>query len=92
MCVFLPELYWVKEHRRYSVYDSKLKRTFNFVGTGFELPPVAANALNMQPTPPGVLGGPPGAAAVPGAAPQAVAAPPIATQCFMLSNMFDPTT
>ncbi|XP_012224618.1 RNA-binding protein 39 isoform X2 [Linepithema humile] len=46
-------------------------------GTGLEIPPAAANALNMapvmtQPQPP----------------PQA--APPIATQCFMLSNMFDP--
>ena len=67
--------------------------SYYIVGTGFELPPVAANALNMQPPAPGVLGGPPGAAAVPtSATPQAVAAPPIATQCFMLSNMFDPTT
>jgi len=42
-------------------------------GTGFEIPQVAANALNMNPQ-----------------AQQAAAAPPIATQCFMLSNMFDP--
>ena len=63
-------------------------------GTGFELPAVAANALNMAPPAPAVVGGPP---AVPGggaaaAAAQAATAPPIATQCFMLSNMFDPTT
>lgn len=46
-------------------------------GTGLELPAAAANALNMAP----VI-----------AAPQAQqqATPPIATQCFMLSNMFDP--
>ena len=67
------------------------------VGTGFGLPPVAANTLNMTPAPPpAVLGGPAATAAatgVPGATPTAaVTAPPIATQCFMLSNMFDPTT
>jgi len=47
-------------------------------GTGFEIPAAAANALNLNP-----LGGLP--------TQQHVAAPPIATQCFMLSNMFDPT-
>lgn len=46
-------------------------------GTGFEIPPAAANALNMNP-----LGGLPGQQSV---------TPPIATQCFMLSNMFDPS-
>lgn len=46
-------------------------------GTGFEIPAAAANALNMNP-----LGGLPT---------QQVATPPIATQCFMLSNMFDPS-
>ncbi|KAK3085778.1 hypothetical protein FSP39_008600 [Pinctada imbricata] len=64
-------------------------------GTGFQIPEYAASALNMSATTP--------AAAAPGvagnvsaimggqtAAPNA-AAPPIATQCFMLSNMFDPT-
>jgi len=62
-------------------------------GTGFELPPVAANALSMAPQIPG-----PGAAmgAVPQMAPgnptMGGGAPPIATQCFMLSNMFDPAS
>ncbi|KAL2715469.1 RNA-binding protein 39 isoform X2 [Vespula squamosa] len=46
-------------------------------GTGLEIPPAAANALNMAP----VISAPP---------PPPQAAPPIATQCFMLSNMFDP--
>lgn len=46
-------------------------------GTGLEIPPAAANALNMAPV-----------IAAPQQPPQA--APPIATQCFMLSNMFDP--
>jgi len=45
-------------------------------GTGFEIPQVAANALNMTPGP----------------GQQQQVAPPIATQCFMLSNMFDPTS
>lgn len=48
---------------------------FVFSGTGFQIPQVAANALNMNPA----VG-----------AQQAQATPPIATQCFMLSNMFDP--
>ena len=78
---------------------------FVSLGTGFELPPVAANALNMAPPPvstlpPGVPGGVPPGAPVPPAAPAAQqapaqgggVAPPIATQCFMLSNMFDPVT
>ncbi|CAD1476444.1 unnamed protein product, partial [Heterotrigona itama] len=46
-------------------------------GTGLEIPPAAANALNMAPV-----------MSTPQPPPQA--APPIATQCFMLSNMFDP--
>lgn len=45
-------------------------------GTGFEIPQAAANALNLAP----------------GQQQQMTAAPPIATQCFMLSNMFDPNT
>lgn len=49
-------------------------------GTGFEIPAAAANALNLNPV-----------NSVP-APPAAVVAPPIATQCFMLSNMFDPKT
>ncbi|KAK6631887.1 RNA-binding protein 39 [Polyplax serrata] len=45
-------------------------------GTGMQIPPAAANALNLA-----------------NALPQAVQpAPPIATQCFMLANMFDPAT
>ncbi|KAK2175508.1 hypothetical protein NP493_727g01036 [Ridgeia piscesae] len=51
-------------------------------GTGFQIPPVAASALNMPNAPPGGVPAP----ATP------IIAPPIATQCFMLSNMFDPTT
>ena len=56
-------------------------------GTDLKLPEAATTALNMQnqinqsQTP--YQGAPP---AVP---PQNIA-PPIATQCFMLSNMFDP--
>jgi len=45
-------------------------------GTGFQIPSNAASALNMNATTPTVTS----------------SAPPIATQCFMLSNMFDPTT
>lgn len=56
-------------------------------GTGFEIPDYAKNSLQMQ----GIAGGP----AAPAVKPQVPAAtsqaPPIATQCFMLSNMFDPT-
>ncbi|XP_064467269.1 RNA-binding protein 39-like isoform X2 [Ornithodoros turicata] len=46
-------------------------------GTGFQIPQAAVNALQMNP-----LG-------LPG---QPQATPTIATQCFMLSNMFDPFT
>ncbi|XP_057327542.1 RNA-binding protein 39 isoform X2 [Microplitis mediator] len=46
-------------------------------GTGLEIPPAAANALNMAP-------------ALTAPQPAQQPAPPIATQCFMLSNMFDP--
>ncbi|XP_014288666.1 RNA-binding protein 39 isoform X2 [Halyomorpha halys] len=48
-------------------------------GTGMQIPAAAASALNV---------------AVPGSMTSMASniAPPIATQCFMLSNMFDPTT
>ncbi|KAL3282452.1 hypothetical protein HHI36_005636 [Cryptolaemus montrouzieri] len=49
-------------------------------GAGMQVPPAAANALSMatgQPIVPQV---------------QTHSTPPIATQCFMLSNMFEPTT
>lgn len=46
-------------------------------GTGMQIPAAAANALTV------------GGVPLPVAA-QSAAAPPIATQCFMLSNMFDP--
>ena len=46
-------------------------------GTGLEIPQATANALNMAPQ-------------INSAQTQAPTAPPIATQCFMLSNMFDP--
>ena len=48
-------------------------------GTGFQIPDAAAHALSSQP--PNIA-----------PTPQATATPPIATQCFMLSNMFDPTS
>ena len=51
-------------------------------GTGFEIPRPAQNALDLQM-----------ANQVPSAAQtQQAAVPAIATQCFMLSNMFDPNT
>lgn len=59
-------------------------------GTGFQIPQVAANALNMAPG--ATAAQPPTPAATATAQAAAAAAPPIATQCFMLSNMFDPTT
>lgn len=43
-------------------------------GTGMQIPAAAASALNLAAQ----------------ATVQASATPPIATQCFMLSNMFDP--
>ena len=66
-----------------------------FAGTGFQIPQYAANALNQAGAPTGAI--------VPGQVPGQVvnaasspglsgSAPPIATQCFMLSNMFDPNT
>ena len=62
-------------------------------GTGFQIPQAAATALNMPPAPaaPAPVPGIPAAAAAAPAA-QQQQAPPIATQCFMLSNMFDPAT
>nr|CAD7402770.1 unnamed protein product [Timema cristinae] len=44
-------------------------------GTGLQIPQAAASALNLNPI---------------GTLPVQQAAPPIATQCFMLANMFDP--
>lgn len=46
-------------------------------GAGMQVPPAAASALSLA-TGQTIVS-------------QPVAAPPIATQCFMLSNMFDPT-
>lgn len=61
---------------------------FCIPGTGFELPDYAKNSLQMQ-------GMPAAGTAAPIVKPQVPAttsqAPPIATQCFMLSNMFDPS-
>lgn len=57
-------------------------------GTGFEIPQVAANALNMNGIPHSIQV----ESAAACAAAIAASAPPIATQCFMLSNMFDPIT
>ena len=51
---------------------------FSPPGTGMQIPAAAASALNV---------------AVQGGLPMASnSTPPIATQCFMLSNMFDPAT
>jgi RNA-binding protein 39 len=52
-------------------------------GTGLEIPAAAQSALNLQASI---------QAAQQQALPVAAVAPPIATQCFMLSNMFDPSS
>nr|CAG4646177.1 EOG090X04AR [Macrothrix elegans] len=52
-------------------------------GTGLEIPAAAQSALNLQASI---------QAAHQQALPVAAVAPPIATQCFMLSNMFDPNS
>lgn len=44
-------------------------------GTGLQIPQAAATALNLNPA---------------GSLPIQQPTPPIATQCFMLANMFDP--
>lgn len=46
-------------------------------GSGLEIPAATATALNIAPT-------------IPNSQSPSSSAPPIATQCFMLSNMFDP--
>jgi RNA-binding protein 39 len=46
-------------------------------GTGLQIPQAAATALNLNPA---------------GNLPIQQPTPPIATQCFMLANMFDPAT
>lgn len=67
-------------------------------GTGFQIPQAAANALNMTGVPPIVTqqtpvpGLPTSLAAAGFNAPPVQQTPPIATQCFMLSNMFDAAT
>ena len=59
-------------------------------GTGFQIPQYAANALSQagtaQPPLPNMVQPNGQLPPIPAAA---TAAPPIATQCFMLSNMFD---
>uniref|UniRef100_A0A183IUK1 RNA-binding protein 39 n=1 Tax=Soboliphyme baturini TaxID=241478 RepID=A0A183IUK1_9BILA len=57
------------------------KLFFCFQGTGMELPQVAQQILNQ----------PSGAGSSTGTSTSSSSIPPIATQCFMLSNMFDPT-
>lgn len=52
------------------------------LGTGMQLPSSAQQILNMSQQPQPMV--------QPQQQPAAAAAPPIATQCFMLSNMFDP--
>ena len=80
---------------------------YSFSGTGFQIPEYAAKSLAMNQVgqlpaaaanAAAMVGAIPGGmipAPVPVPQPQVPAptsnAPPIATQCFMLSNMFDPT-
>lgn len=54
-------------------------------GTGFEIPDYAAKSLALQ-----GMGANAAAAVKPQVPAATTQAPPIATQCFMLSNMFDP--
>ena len=62
-------------------------------GTGFNIPEAAANALNLTPGQMQVVtpAQQPVAHPTPAVPATTTNAPPIATQCFMLSNMFDPT-
>jgi len=63
-------------------------------GTGMQLPQAANQALNIVQAPAMVPGVPPPSLPTPQQQAQqqlAQQAPPIATQCFMLSNMFDPS-
>jgi len=57
-------------------------------GTGMQIPAAAASVLNQSHQPPPTTTAPAAAAA---AATQ-LSVPPIATQCFMLANMFDAKT
>ena len=59
--------------------------TLNTVGTGMQIPAAAATVLNQSHQAPAATPPPP-----PVASQQSM--PPIATQCFMLSNMFDAKT
>ena len=56
------------------------------VGTGMQIPAAAATVLNQTHQPP------PAAVPPAPAVSQQATMPPIATQCFMLSNMFDAKT
>jgi len=55
------------------------------VGTGMQIPAAAASVLNQSHQPPVTTAPAP-------AVPTQQSLPPIATQCFMLSNMFDAKT
>ena len=57
------------------------------VGTGMQIPAAAASVLNQTHQPP-----PAAATPAPAATATQQSMPPIATQCFMLSNMFDAKT
>jgi len=57
------------------------------LGTGMQIPAAAASVLNQSHQPPPTT---PTTQAAAAATPQSL--PPIATQCFMLSNMFDAKT
>jgi RNA-binding protein 23/39 len=67
----------------YTQLQSTVSKTIILLGTGMTIPAAAASALNATSQQPLIT-------AAQAAMAQATA-PPIATQCFMLSNMFDPT-
>ncbi|XP_025114772.1 RNA-binding protein 39-like isoform X1 [Pomacea canaliculata] len=71
---------------------AKLAEGDDFSGTGFQIPHYAATALSQAGTH-ALMGGIPGTLPngqmVPANPLASTTAPPIATQCFMLSNMFD---
>nr|XP_018903439.1 PREDICTED: RNA-binding protein 39 [Bemisia tabaci] len=58
-------------------------------GTGMQIPPAAANALQLANN---AIVGMMATTPTPAAAATAVTNPPIATQCFLLANMFDPSS
>jgi len=74
---------WLKVAFFYTPQQNTVSKTIILFGTGMTIPAAAASALNATSQQPLIT-------AAQAAMAQATA-PPIATQCFMLSNMFDPT-